>query len=110
LKILPQLTPRQTIDAQINVNVSNPDPSVANTIQGTSVPGLASREAGSKVEIKDGETVVMAGIKQSRRQKVITRVPILGYIPIVGWLFRHKDEQTQQTSLVLFVTFRLVKN
>lgn len=109
LKILPQLTPRQTIDAQINVNVSNPDPSVAIIIQGTSVPGLASREAGTKVEVKDGETVVLAGIKQSRRQKVITRVPILGYIPILGLLFRHKEEQTTQTSLVLFVTFHLIK-
>jgi len=110
LKILPQITPRGTIDAQINVNVSNPDPSVAITIQGTSVPGLASRETSTKVEVRDGETVVLAGIKQSRRQKIVTRVPILGYIPILGLLFRHTDEQTTQTSLVLFVTFRLVKN
>jgi Flp pilus assembly secretin CpaC len=109
LKILPQLTPHQTIDAQINVSVSNPDSSVAITIQGTNVPGLASREASTKVDVKDGETVVIAGIKQSRRQKVVTRVPILGYIPILGLLFRHKDEQTTQTSLVLFVTFRLLK-
>jgi pilus assembly protein CpaC len=109
LKILPILTPRQTIDAQINVSVSNPDPSVAITISGTSVPGLSSREAGSKVEVKDGETVVMAGIKQSRRQKTITRVPILGAIPLIGLLFRHKDEEIIQTSLVLFVTFRLIK-
>ncbi len=110
LKILPQLTNRQTIDAQINVNVSNPDPSVAITVQGTSVPGLASREASTKVEVKDGETVVLAGIKQSRRQKIITRVPFLGYIPVLGLLFRHKDEETTQTSLVLFVTFHLIKS
>jgi Flp pilus assembly secretin CpaC len=110
LKILPQITPRGTIDAQINVNVSNPDPSVAITIQGTSVPGLASRETATKVEVRDGETVVLAGIKQSRRQKIITRVPVLGYIPILGLLFRHKDEQTTQTSLVLFVTFRMIKS
>ncbi len=109
LKILPQMTPRDTIDAVINVNVSNPDPSVGITIQGTAVPGLATREASTKVEVKDGETVVLAGIKQSRRQKIVTRVPILGYIPIIGLLFRHKDEQVTQTSLVLFVTFRIVK-
>jgi Flp pilus assembly secretin CpaC len=110
LKILPQLTQRETIDAQINVNVSNPDPSVAITIAGANIPGLASREAGTKVEVKDGETLVLAGIKQSRRQKIITRVPVLGYIPVLGLLFRHRDEQTTQTSLVLFVTFRLVKS
>jgi pilus assembly protein CpaC len=109
LKILPQITPRGTIDAQINVGVSNPDSSVAIQIAGTNVPGLASREAGTKVEVNDGETVVLAGIKQSRRTKVVTRVPLLGYIPIIGLLFRHKEERVDQTSLVLFVTFRLVK-
>jgi Flp pilus assembly secretin CpaC len=110
LKILPQLTPRQTIEAQINVSVSNPDPSVAITLLGATIPGMSTREAGTKVEVRDGETVVLAGIKQSRRQKIVTRVPVLGYIPILGLLFRHKDEQTTQTSLVLFVTFHLVKN
>jgi pilus assembly protein CpaC len=109
LKILPQITPRQTIDAQINVSVSNPDPSVTTVVNGTSVPGLASREAGSKVEVNDGETVVMAGIKQSNRSKVVSRVPILGYIPLLGLLFRSTQENVTQTSLVIFVTFRMVK-
>ncbi|HVO33734.1 MAG TPA: type II and III secretion system protein [Elusimicrobiota bacterium] len=108
LKILPQLTPRHTIDAQINVGVSNPDSSVSITLNNVSVPGLSSREAGSKVEVNDGETVVLAGIKQSRREKVINKVPVLGYIPILGLLFTHKSENVVQTSLVLFVTFRLV--
>ena len=109
LKILPQITSRNTIEAQINVGVSNPDSSVAIQISGTTVPGLAAREAGTKLEVNDGETVVLAGIKQSRRSKVTTRVPVLGYIPLLGLLFRHQDEEVQQTSLVLFVTFRLVK-
>jgi len=109
LKILPNLTSRGTIEAQINVGVSNPDDSVAVTIEGTRVPGLAAREASSKVEISDGETVVLSGIKQSRRSKIMTRVPILGYIPILGLLFRSKEERVEQISLVQFVTFRLIK-
>jgi len=109
LKILPQITPRATIDAQISVGVSNPDTSVAIQISGVTVPGLSAREAGTKVEVKDGETVVLAGIKQSRRTKIITKIPILGSIPLLGLLFRHKEEDLTQTSLVFFVTFRLVK-
>lgn len=110
LKILPQITPRQTIEAQINVGVSAIDTSVAITLNGISVPGLSSREAGSKVEVKDGETIVLAGIKQSNRSKTVIRVPVLGYIPLIGLLFRHTAENVTQTSLVLFVTFRLIKN
>ncbi len=109
LKILPQITPRNTIEAQLNVGVSNPDATLGTTISGVVVPGLSAREATSKVEVNDGETVVMAGIKQSRRTKIVTKVPFLGSIPLLGLLFRHKDEQVTQTSLVFFVTFRLVK-
>jgi pilus assembly protein CpaC len=109
LKILPELTPDQRINAVINVGVTNPDPSVSITINGTTVPGLSSREAGTKVEISDGETVVLAGIKQSRKSKVVTKVPILGYIPLLGMLFTHTQDQDIQTSLVLFVTFHLIK-
>jgi type II secretory pathway component GspD/PulD (secretin) len=109
LKILPQITPRKTIEAQINVGVSNIDNANSITLQSVTVPALASREAGSKVEVLDGETVVLAGIKQSRREKTVQKVPFLGYIPIIGLLFTHKDEKTVQTSLVLFVTFRMVK-
>ncbi len=109
LNILPQTTPRHTIEAQINVGVSNPDTSVSIKLNNVDVPGLATREAGTKVEVNDGETVVLAGIKQSTRSNIITRVPILGYIPIIGLLFRHKAEVVRQTSLVLFVTFRYVK-
>lgn len=112
LKILPQMTPRQTVDAQINVSVTNIDNTLAITLPGspTPIPGLSAREAGTKVEVRDGETVVLAGIKQSNRSKTVTRVPILGYIPLIGLLFRHKSEQVTTTSLVFFVTFRLIKS
>ena len=109
LKILPQLTPRNTVDAQITAGVSAPDDSVAQIINGTSVPGLSNREASTRVEVRDGDTVVLAGIKQSRREKAVTKVPILGYIPILGLLFRHKREKTSNVSLVFFVTFKLIK-
>jgi len=109
LKILPTITPRRTIDAQINMTVSNPDESNSKTIQGVVVPAIASRDAGSKVEVTDGETVVLAGIKQSRREKTVYKVPVLGSIPLLGMLFRSTREITTQNSLVIFVTFRLLK-
>jgi pilus assembly protein CpaC len=109
LKILPVITPRHTIDAQINVTVSNPDNTNSIQLNGNTVPSIASRDAGSKVEVLDGETVVLAGIKQSTRNKTIIKVPFLGSIPLLGLLFRYKDESVTQNSLVIFVTFRLIK-
>jgi pilus assembly protein CpaC len=109
LKILPVITPRKTIDAQINVTVSNPDSANSIKLNNITVPAIASRDAGSKVEVQDGETVVLAGIKQSNRSKTTTRIPFLGSIPILGLLFRSTSESVTQTSLVIFVTFRLIK-
>jgi len=109
LKILPVITQRKTIDAQINVTVSNPDNANSITLNGIVVPAIASRDAGSKVEVVDGDTVVLAGIKQSTRNKTVTRVPFLGSIPLLGLLFRRTDETVSQNSLVIFVTFRLIK-
>lgn len=110
LKILPIITPRKTVEAQINVTVSNPDASQSILLNNIRVPAIASRDAGSKVEVLDGETVVLAGIKQSRRDKQVRKVPVLGSIPILGWLFRYTNEDVTQTSLVIFVTFRLLKS
>jgi len=113
LKILPEISPRKTIEARINVGVSDIDSSVAISLpsgSGTvSIPGIRSNEAGTKVEVNDGETVVIAGIKQSRRNKTVTKVPFLGSIPLIGVLFRDTQESVVQNSLVEFVTFRLVK-
>jgi len=109
LKILPMITPRKTIEAQINVTVSNPDNANSITLNNIRVPAIASRDAGSKVEVFDGDTVVLAGIKQSTRNKTITRVPYLSRIPLLGLLFRNTNEEVSQNSLVIFVTFRLIK-
>src|SRR5262249_38336746 len=71
LKILPQVTPRKTIDAQINVGATAIDNANSKVIGGVSVPALTSRETGTKVEVNDGETVVLSGIKQSNRSKQV---------------------------------------
>ncbi len=105
-----QITARKTIEAKINVTVSNPDAANGIQLNGITVPAIASRDAGSKVEVIDGDTVVLAGIKQSRRDKTVRRVPVLGSIPILGWFFRNTVEEVTQTSLVIFVTFRLLKS
>lgn len=109
LKILPMITPRNTVEAQINVGVTNIDEGRPVSVAGTTVFGLLTRESSSKVEVADGDTVVLAGIKQSSRSKVVTKIPILGSIPLLGLLFRSKEERVTQTSIVQFVTFRIIK-
>ena len=53
---------------------------------------------------RTGETIVIAGLTRSDRTTVRRRVPILGSIPLLGWLFRWDSEETRRTNILIFVT------
>jgi Flp pilus assembly secretin CpaC len=72
------------------------------------VPIVDSRTAETTVLVKDGQTVVIGGLRKREDTRVIDKVPLLGDIPIFGHLFRHKDFQTITTELLMFVTPRII--
>ena len=111
LNILPTLIPgrKDTINAQLQLEVSNPDFSKPLVIQNVAVPSLVPRQAQTEVELKNGETLVIGGLKRSERSRTRRRVPILGRIPLLGFLFTSSVVIEQQSSLFLFVTFEIVK-
>ncbi|MFH1655929.1 MAG: secretin N-terminal domain-containing protein [Candidatus Omnitrophota bacterium] len=68
------------------------------------------RQTKSLLRIKDGETIVIGGLIRNRETEVITKVPILGDIPFLGALFRHKDKSRgEDRELMIFITPRIVK-
>jgi len=111
LNILPAINPnkKDSIDAQLQLEVSNPDFSKPVTVGNTSVPSITTRQVQTEVEIKSGETLVIGGLKSSAKNVVKTRVPFLGRIPILGRLFTTTSIIEEQKSLFLFVTFEIVK-
>ena len=111
LNILPVLNPnnKDSIDAQLQLEVSNPDFSKTVQVGGTSVPSIVTRQVQTEVEVKSGETLVIGGLKSSRKDVTKTRIPVLGKIPVLGLLFTTTTIADSQTSLFLFVTFEIVK-
>jgi type II secretory pathway component GspD/PulD (secretin) len=62
------------------------------------------------VKVKDGETIVMGGLIHREKGETLAKVPILGDIPIVGLLFRHKTTtKNLERELLVFITPRIVK-
>jgi pilus assembly protein CpaC len=110
LNILPVVNPakKDYIDAQLQLEVSNPDFSRPVTVGNTTVPSIVTRQIQTEVEIKSGETIVIGGLKSSRKNIAKTRVPFLGRIPVLGALFTTTSVTEEQTSLFLFVTFEIV--
>ena len=77
-------------------------------IQVQDVPGLLKRRAETEVNLRENETLVIAGLLTEESSKSIDRVPALGELPILGKLFRSREFRDRKTDLVVFITPRFV--
>ncbi|HET9161607.1 MAG TPA: type II and III secretion system protein family protein, partial [Caulobacteraceae bacterium] len=92
----------------VNPEVSAIDKSNSVTSGGVTIPGLRVRRAHTTVELRDGESFVVAGLLSDDYQNTISQFPFLGDIPVLGALFRSTGYQRNETELVIVVTPHLV--
>jgi type II secretory pathway component GspD/PulD (secretin) len=71
-------------------------------------PIVDRREADTIAHVKDGDTVVIGGLRKEELTTEESKIPILGDIPIIGLLFRFEGEERRSTELVVFITPRLI--
>ena len=69
-----------------------------------------SRGASSMVRVKNGQTLVLGGLLESTETKVVRKVPFLGYIPLIGWLFTSTSSTRRNSDLVIFLTPTIVND
>lgn len=72
------------------------------------LPQTNSREARTTVIVKDGETIVLAGLIRDEDIRTVSEVPILSKLPIVGQLFRHSDRSHRKSNIIVTITPHLV--
>ncbi len=63
-----------------------------------------TRAVTTQVRVKSGQTVVLGGLLQSSEKEQVYKVPLLGQIPVIGWLFSSKQKRKSTTDLVIFIT------
>ena len=73
-------------------------------------PTTLKRTAKTTVSVKSGETVVIGGMIQDDSEKGTYKVPLLGDIPLLGWLFKSRATSNTRTNLFVFITPRIVQN
>jgi pilus assembly protein CpaC len=105
LDFTPTVVANEVINLQLSAEISSIDNTLALT-DGT--PGLSTRSTSTTVEMRDGESFVIAGLLQDDFRDSIGQVPWLGDIPVLGALFRSANYQRNQTELVIIVTAHLV--
>lgn len=104
LQFNPSITPAGTISMHLRQEVSALDYTNAAVLNGFSIPGLTSRTAESTVELGDGQSFIVAGLVNNQETYVLSKVPFISSIPILGNLFRSKDDALKRTDLVMIVT------
>jgi pilus assembly protein CpaC len=79
------------------------------TLSGFRIPALSTRRAETDVELRDGQSFVIAGLLDNLTQENAAGVPVLSRLPIIGNLFKSKSESTERTELMVLITPRLVQ-
>ena len=106
LKITPQISESRSVKLRIFEEVSRV---LSATVEGgVLAPTTRKRTAETIVEVKDGQTIVIAGLLGEDLSETSAQVPCLGDIPLVGWLFKSVTELTQKTNLLVFLTPHIV--
>jgi pilus assembly protein CpaC len=104
LNVTPTLLGNGAVEAQISPNVSDLDFSNAVTENGFVIPALKTSTLSTDVITQPGESIIMGGMLRRVEQRTITKIPLLGDIPILGELFRSTNYQHQQSDVVFVMT------
>lgn len=105
----PTVLSSKKISMRVAPEVSELDYENAICIAGAMVPGLTTRQASTMIELGDGQSFAIAGLIRETNRNTISKVPLLGDIPILGALFRSSEFKKNESELVIIVTVHLVK-
>jgi general secretion pathway protein D len=109
LKITPHVTEGRLVRMQINLEVTAIDAS-ATALTSATQPVTLKRTVDTTVIVSDSQTIVIGGLIDDTTTLTETKVPVLGDIPILGWLFKDQAETNQKTNLYIFLTPRVIKS
>jgi general secretion pathway protein D len=106
LKIKPQISEGDYVRMDINQEIS-----AVKDSRGQAVDLVTTkRSAKTSVVVKDKETVVIGGLIQDTEEDTVSKVPFLGDIPVLGWLFKTKSKTRKKTNLMILLTPHIVKD
>ncbi len=110
LNVRPRITKDLNVAMQIEILLSNVDTTTRTVVTPGNNPTIQRRQTNTSVVIKNGQTIVISGIRKETENKVKTKVPVLGDVPVLDWVFSSTEKVSAATELVLFVTPIVVEN
>lgn len=107
LRVRPRLTPNKDVDLRVNIELSSVAPGQQNA-SGQVV--VDRRETTTQLIVRSGQTLVISGIMRNEDSEVVRKIPLLGDIPLLGWLFRSREQSASTTEQLIFITPVIVEN
>ncbi len=104
LNVTPHINPEGLVILDVAPEISQLTNSNIQIAPGVQSPIFNQRTAQSRVGIRNGETIVIGGLMEDRKNTVINKVPILGDIPLIGQIFRRTQLDKTKTELLIFLT------
>jgi type IV pilus assembly protein PilQ len=105
LDVLPHVTRDGHISLKIDISKNEPD---FGNVAANGNPTIQKKEAHTELLIRDGDTTVIGGIYTRNTSKSYKKIPLLGDIPVLGWLFKSRARSDDRSELLIFITPKIV--
>ncbi len=109
LEFTPTIIDENHIRLELAPEVSSLDFASGVTLQSIIIPGLRVRRARTVLELRDGQSFALAGLIDNREQVNLSKIPLLGDIPVLGELFKSRSFQRNETELLFLATVKIVE-
>ncbi|MBF1163680.1 MAG: type IV pilus secretin PilQ [Dechloromonas agitata] len=110
LEVVPQITPEGSVRMALIVKKEEPDWTKAVSANGYLNPPIKSSVVETNVLVENGGTVVIGGVFMTKTENTVEKVPFLGDIPFLGWLFKVKGDKGERRELLVFITPRVISD
>ncbi len=109
LDFTPTVLADDRISIKVRPEISELDPNSSIFMEGIAIPGLSVRRMETTVELTSGQSFAIGGLLQNNVRDIVSQVPGLGSVPVLGRLFSSADYQNNKSELVVIVTPYLVR-
>jgi len=107
LDVTPQITPDNRIIMTVEIHKDSVGQII--NIAGSQYPSIDTKNVTTLIAVNNGDTAVIGGIYEETLNNNVTKVPLLGDIPVLGYLFKQTGKDVEKTELLIFLTPRIIK-
>jgi type IV pilus assembly protein PilQ len=108
LDVTPQITPDNRIVMTVEIRKDSVG-QLVNLGNGFTVPAIDTKNVATQIAVNNGDTAVIGGIYEETVNNDVTKIPLLGDLPLLGYLFKTTNKTVEKTELLIFLTPRVVK-